>query len=203
LRLAVLISGSGSTLRNILDRCRDGRLRDVEVVGVLASRECNGLAHAREFGIAQAVVPRSVERAEYDLHDFSTRVTSVLDKWQPDLLVFAGFLSQYILPAQYVGRALNIHPALLPDFGGRGMYGDRVHAAVLASGATVSGATVHLVSDDYDGGPVIAQCEVPVLLDDTVETLGARVREAERELYPAVIQQFADGKLPLPWIGAA
>jgi len=103
----------------------------------------------------------------------------------------------YIVPPQYLGRVVNIHPALLPAFGGPGMYGDRVHAAVLASGTKVTGCTVHFVCDEYDGGPVIAQRTVPVLEGDTPATLGARVREAERELYPTVIQWFAEERVSL------
>ncbi|MCH7471724.1 phosphoribosylglycinamide formyltransferase [bacterium] len=187
--IAVLISGGGSTLRNILERCRDGRLQGVEVVGVVASRECSGLEHARQFGVPCAVISRG---KPFDAADFSRRLTAQLEQWQPSLLVFGGFLSIYLLPPHYQGKAINIHPALLPRFGGRGMYGDRVHEAVLASGAATSGCTVHLVDNEYDHGPIIAQQEVPVQEGDTVETLGERVRAVECELYPTVIGSFAE-----------
>jgi phosphoribosylglycinamide formyltransferase 1 len=195
LRLAVLISGSGSTLRNILERVRDGRLRGVEVVGVVASKPCGGLQHAADFGVPAVVVERCTPGTTFDAPEFSARVTAALDTWQPDLIVLGGFLSLYLLPPHYQGRAINIHPSLLPAFGGPGMYGDRVHAAVLASGTKVTGCTVHLASDEYDGGAILAQRTVPVLEGDTVESLGARVRAAEAELYPTVIQWFADGRV--------
>jgi phosphoribosylglycinamide formyltransferase-1 len=194
LRLAVLISGSGSTLRNILERITDGRLKNVEVVGVAASRDCEGLKYAHAYNVPHAVVLRS-ECGEFDAQEFSSRLTRQLDQWQPDLIALAGFLSLYLFPGQYSGKIINVHPALLPSFGGSGMYGDRVHRAVLASVTKVTGCSVHIVSGEYDGGPVIAQRTVPVLEGDTPESLGARVRQAERELYPAVIQWFADGRV--------
>lgn len=197
LRLAVLISGSGSTLRNILERLADGRLTGVEVVGVAASRECEGLEYAQQYGVPYAVIPRTINGGEFDAQDFSARMTSQLDEWRPDLIALGGFLSLYLYPDKFAGKIINVHPALLPSFGGAGMYGDRVHAAVLASGTKVSGCSVHIVTGEYDGGPVIAQRTVPVLEGDTPETLGARVREAERELFPTVIEWFADGRVEI------
>ena len=189
--IAVLISGSGSTLGNILKLIAAGRL-NARVAGVVASRECSGLDYAREAGVPWAVVKRG---RPFDVADFSARVTAHLDGWGPQLVVFGGFLSMYHNPPRY--PAINIHPALLPSFGGRGMFGDRVHEAVLASGTRVTGCTVHFVDASYDTGPIIAQRTVPVLDDDTVETLGARVRETERELYPEVIEMFAAGRVVL------
>jgi formyltetrahydrofolate-dependent phosphoribosylglycinamide formyltransferase len=187
--IAVLISGSGSTLKNILQRIGAGQLK-ARVAGVVASRDCSGLDHAREYGVPWAVVKRG---KPFDAVDFSARITAQLDEWQPRLVVFGGFLSLYLNPPRY--PAINVHPALLPFFGGTGMYGDRVHEAVLASGMKLTGCTVHLVDDKYDTGPVIAQRAVPILDSDTVETLGARVRETERELYPEVIGWFAAGRV--------
>ena len=194
LRIAILISGSGSTLRNILERIANGRLTGVQAVGVAASRECAGLAYAQQYGVPYAVIPRG-SGSQFDAQEFSARLTAQLAIWQPDLIVLAGFLSLYLFPEEYAGKVINVHPALLPSFGGAGMYGDRVHSAVLASGTKVSGCSVHIVSDEYDGGPVIAQRTVPVLDGDTPQTLGSRVRDAERELYPTVIQWFADGRV--------
>lgn len=187
--IAVLISGSGSTLKNILELIAAGRLK-ARVAGVVASRKCSGLDHAREYGVPYAVVKRG---KPFDAQDFSARITAQLDQWQPRLVVFGGFLSLYLNPPRY--PAINIHPALLPFFGGTGMYGDHVHEAVLASGMRLTGCTVHLVDDKYDTGPIIAQRAVPILDGDTVETLGARVRETERELYPEVIGWFAAGRV--------
>jgi len=187
--IAVLISGSGSTLKNILQRIAAGQLK-ARVAGVVASRDCSGLDHAREYGVPWAVVKRG---KPFDPAGFSARITAQLDEWQPRLVVFGGFLSLYLNPPRY--PAINVHPALLPFFGGAGMYGDHVHEAVLASGMKLTGCTVHLVDDKYDTGPIIAQRAVPILDSDTVETLGARVRETERELYPEVIGWFAAGRV--------
>ncbi|MCC7478752.1 phosphoribosylglycinamide formyltransferase [bacterium] len=215
LRIAALISGSGSTLLNILQRIADGRLRGVEVCGVAASRDCPGLEHARAFGIPWVIVPRTAPPAEalqpaeasaftaaFDAAEFSERLSAELDRWQPQLVVCAGFLSLYLPAPQYRHKVLNVHPALLPAFGGPGMYGQRVHEAVLASGAKVSGCTVHLTDEHYDSGPIIAQRTVAVLPDDTPETLSARVQAAERELYPLVLQGFADGRIRISAEGA-
>lgn len=191
LRIAVLISGGGSTLLNILERIRDGRL-NAEVVGVVASRDCSGLQHARDFNVPCAVVERG---QPFDAADFSARITARLDEWRPELLVFGGFLSLYLLPPQYRHRAINTHPALLPAFGGKGMYGDRVHRAVLDSGTKVTGCTVHLVDDEYDHGGIVLQRVVPVMEGDDEASLGERVRAAERELLPLVISLWADGRI--------
>jgi folate-dependent phosphoribosylglycinamide formyltransferase PurN len=109
-----------------------------------------------------------------------------------DLVVMAGFLSFWRVPPEFDGRVINIHPALLPDFGGKGMYGSRVHEAVLRSGRTESGCTVHFCNNEYDGGPILIQRRVPVLTGDTVETLAGRVFEQECEALPEAIQQIAD-----------
>jgi formyltetrahydrofolate-dependent phosphoribosylglycinamide formyltransferase len=198
LRISVLISGSGSTLRNLLELCQAGRLH-AQVVGVAASRECTGLAHAREFGVPYAVVPRG---KPFDVEDFSARLSAQLDLWQPELIAFGGFLSLYSIPPQYTNKVINIHPALLPAFGGAGMYGDHVHEAVLASGTKVTGCSVHLVNNEYDAGAVLVQRAVPVMEGDTVATLGERVRATERELYPQVIQWFAEGRVSIGPDGA-
>lgn len=198
----MLISGGGSTLRGLLERAADGRLRNVVVCGVAASRDCAGLDHARAFGVPWAIVERCPDGREFDAAEFSARLTAVLESWQPDLIVLGGFLSPYLAPEKWRWRVINIHPALLPAFGGRGMYGDRVHEAVLASGARVSGASVHLVTPDYDSGPILAQRSVAVLDGDTAATLGARVRAVEAELYPEVIQWFADGRVSISASGA-
>jgi phosphoribosylglycinamide formyltransferase-1 len=191
LRVAVLISGGGSTLRNLLELIAAGRL-DAEIVGVAASRRCSGLEHAGEFGVPSAIIRRG---KPFDAADFSVRMTAQLDEWQPELIVLGGFLTLYIIPPQYENRVINTHPALLPGFGGKGMYGDHVHEAVLESGTKVTGCSVHLVNNEYDAGQVLAQRTVPVMDGDTVETLGARVRTTERELLPQVIQWFAEGRV--------
>lgn len=182
LRLCVLISGGGTTLQNLLDRCRDGRLRAAVVGVVSSSADVGGVAKAKAAGVPVSVVPRKPAA------DFSSRTFAAVAEFKPELVILGGWLHLLQVPPEFRGRVLNIHPSLLPAFGGRGMYGRHVHDAVLASGAKSSGCTVHFVDDSYDGGPLIAQACVPVLPGDSPETLAARVFAAECELYPAAIR---------------
>ncbi len=190
LRLGVLVSGAGATLENLVQRIRDGRLRNAEIALVISSRSAvRGVEIARAAGLPLEIVRK---RDHPDEAAFSAAIARMLDRATVDLAVLAGFLCFWRLPPRYDGRVLNIHPALLPRFGGKGMYGRHVHAAVLAAGVTESGCTVHLVDNEYDHGPIVAQARVPVQSADTPETLAQRVMAAERELYPRVIQQIAD-----------
>ena len=199
MRIVVLISGGGSTLLNLIERIADGRLRDVEISGVVSSRATvRGVQIARSAGLPTDVV-RVQDFADADA--FSAALTAACDARAPDLAVMGGFLCFWRFPESYAGRVVNIHPALLPGYGGRGMFGARVHDAVLASGDPVSGCTVHLVDHEYDHGPIIAQRRVGVRIDDTAESLARRVGAAERELYPSVLQQVADRGVP--WLLAA
>lgn len=190
LRLGVLISGGGTTLENLVERIHDGRLRGVEIGLVISSRSAvRGVEIARRANLPLEII-RSRDHA--DEAAFSEALTAALDRAGVNLVLLAGFLCFWRLPSRYVGRVLNIHPALLPRFGGRGFYGRRVHEAVLAAGGSESGCTVHLVDNQYDHGPIVAQATVPIYPDDAPATLAERVGQAERELYPQVIQQVAD-----------
>lgn len=191
-RLAVLVSGRGTNLQAILD-ATGAPGYPAEVVVVVSDRPgAYALERARQAGVPAYVVPWSRDPA-----DFGRRLAEVLDAHQAEWVCLAGFLR--ILPPEFVqryrGRILNIHPSLLPAFGGRGMYGERVHQAVLASGAVESGCTVHFVTEDVDAGPVVAQARVPVLPGDTVETLAARVGEQEHRLYPEAIRRVVTGQV--------
>ena len=174
-RLGVLLSGAGRTLQNMLDRIGDGRMR-ATVAGVASDR-------ADAFGLQRAL--------EHGLEARHLRDPSEIWSWllelDVDLVVLAGYLRLLPLVPEFTGRVLNIHPALLPKFGGKGMHGDRVHAAVLAARETESGCTVHLCNDRYDEGRIVLQARVPVLPADTPATLAARVFAAECEAYPAGI----------------
>jgi phosphoribosylglycinamide formyltransferase 1 len=193
-RLAVLISGGGRTLDNLVSAIARGDL-PARIVQVISSREdVPGNDIARRHGLPLAVLSR---RQFAGTAEFSTAVFDVLDRARPELVACGGFLSLLDVPERYSGKIVNIHPSLLPLFGGRGFYGDRVHRAVLASGMKVSGCTVHVVTDAYDEGPIIAQTCVPVHNDDTIETLAARVFSAECDLYPCVIRQILDGKVSI------
>jgi len=132
-----------------------------------------------------------------DVETYSARIVELLEAAGAGLVVQAGFLSLWRIPPRYEGKVMNIHPALLPDFGGAGMFGHHVHEAVLSAGSKVSGCTVHFVTNEYDAGPIIVQRRVPVIEGDTAETLGARVFEQECIAYPEAIRLFAEGRLSI------
>jgi formyltetrahydrofolate-dependent phosphoribosylglycinamide formyltransferase len=194
LSIAVLLSGSGRSLQNLLDRIADGRL-PARVAVVISNRpEAYGLKRARQAGVATAAVER---KAYHDRDDFSTAIFDHCRAAGAELVCMAGFLQLLRIPDDFAGRVMNIHPALLPSFGGQGMYGRHVHEAVLEYGAKLSGCTVHFADNDYDHGPVILQRGVEVRDDDTPDSLGERVFAAECEAYPEAIRLFAEGKLHL------
>lgn len=191
-RVVALISGSGTTLQNLIDRREKGGL-DADLVAVVSSRkDAFGLERARRHRIPAHVVERRAYARETAFNDALHRV---LAEHEPDLLVLGGFLSRLELRGRYVGRAMNVHPALIPAFCGKGYYGERVHRAVLEYGVKLTGVTVHFLDDEYDTGPIILQEAVPVREDDTPETLAERVQAKERELYPEAIQLFSEGRL--------
>ena len=189
LRLAVLISGGGRTLLNLLDAIEAGSLSGQVVSVVSSRRQAAGVERARQRGLDVTVLrPRDFP----DIEHFRQAQDSHLLGCAPDLVIMAGYLVHYPLPEALRGRALNIHPSLLPRHGGQGMYGDHVHAAVLAAGDAQSGCTVHVVDDEYDTGPVVLSQSVDVLSHDDVDSLAARVFEAECQLYPQAIRLYAE-----------
>lgn len=187
--IAVLLSGTGRTLENLIGVIDRGELAARLGVVVSSVPDARGLAIATEAGIPTRVIPR---REFADDAAFSDAIYAAVGPFQPDLIVLTGFLRRLSVPLAWQGRMLNIHPALLPESraAGRGFYGERVHAAVIASGATRSGATVHVVDEGYDTGPIVLRAEVPVEPGDTPATLGARVFAAECDVYPAAIRQY-------------
>jgi phosphoribosylglycinamide formyltransferase-1 len=192
LRVAILLSGNGSSLENLLEHIDSGDV-SAEVVLVVSSKEkAFGLERARRRGIPAVVVPRSEHP---DGKEFNDLLHAALQPYDVDLVALLGFLSLFELRGRYDGRTINVHPALIPAFCGPGYYGARVHEAVLESGVKLSGATVHLSDDAYDTGPILLQEAVPVLEDDTVESLAARVQEVERRLVPRAVQLFAEGRV--------
>jgi len=192
IKLAVLVSGSGTTLQNMIDRIAAGQL-DARVEIVIGSRpELVGLQRAAAAKLMNFVV----ERRNYDdVQAFSKQVFSLCDDAQVDLICLAGWLCLLDIPTKYNNRVMNIHPALLPSFGGKGMYGGKVHQAVLDHGCKVSGCTVHFVDNNYDNGPIVLQRTCPVLDDDTAQTLAHRVFEEEKLAYPDAIRLFQQGRL--------
>lgn len=184
-RLAVMLSGGGLTLVNLAKAIRDGLL-NAQIVLVIASRACAGCDRAREIGVEPLIMPGVIDREALE---------RVLTAHRVDYVALAGYLKFVQVPAAFAGRVVNIHPSLLPMFGGAGMYGERVHRAVLASGVKVSGCTVHLVDAQYDHGPVILQRTVPVEPGDTHESLGRRVFAEECIAYPEALRRLIDGRL--------
>lgn len=191
-RIAVLCSGGGSNLQALLDAIDRGEIAG-EVVLVLASRQsAYALTRARSRGIEAHFLSRKALGEGLDAH-----MRDLLVAAQIDLVVLAGYLCKIgprVLQS-FSGRILNIHPGLLPAFGGQGMYGHFVHEAVLAAGCKVSGATVHLVDGEYDHGPILAQEAVPVLPGDDAETLAARVLAVEHQILPRCVADFCAGKI--------
>ena len=190
MRVAVAVSGRGSNLEALLEALGDGR--EAQVVLVLSNRaDAPALERARSRGIATAVLADHRSAPEW---------LDLLERHGADLLVLAGYLK--LVPpgviSRHRGRVLNVHPALLPAFGGPGMYGHRVHEAVLASGASESGCTVHLVDEEYDRGAILGQRRVPVLPGDTPDTLAARVLREEHRILPAAVLAAARAGKPVP-----
>ena len=191
-RVAVLASGSGSNLQAILDHQSALGASAAARVVLVGSDHANAgaLTRARTAGIAAVALDRTSR---------TTGLAAILAEHRIELIVLAGYLR--LVPAdvvsQYRGRILNVHPALLPAFGGPGMFGHHVHEAVIASGASLTGPTIHFVDERYDEGPVIAQTAVPVRPDDTPDELAQRVLEAEHALYPRVVEAVAAGRIRL------
>lgn len=190
LRVAVLLSGSGTSLENLFEHVERGEL-DARIEVVVASREdAGGLERARSRGVPAVAVPR---RRYADVAAFNDRIHAVLADHEIDVVALLGFLSPFEPRERFRSCTLNVHPALIPKHCGKGFYGRRVHEAVLAAGERESGATVHFVDDEYDHGPILLQDRVPVLPDDTPDTLAARVQALERRLVPEALRLFQRG----------
>jgi formyltetrahydrofolate-dependent phosphoribosylglycinamide formyltransferase len=193
-KIAILLSGAhgrGSTLLNLANACQDGRIPDAGIVAVIGTvRSSPAMVRAREHGLPVIVVPPSAA-------DYPKRLLGALDRSQPDLICLAGYMRK--IPdevlAAYPQRIVNIHPALLPAFGGRGMYREYVHQAVFEYGAKVTGCTVHFIDGEYDTGPIILQRTVPIHDGDTAETIAARVLDAEHAAYPEAARLIAQGRV--------
>jgi phosphoribosylglycinamide formyltransferase 1 len=187
LPIAVLISGGGTTLRNLIDKIQAGLL-PVEIRLVISSSSsAPGLEFARSAGIPTLVVEKT---KALSAEQFSEAIFGPCRAAGVKYVVMGGFLKHVVIPPDFENRVLNIHPALLPAFGGKGMYGLRVHQAVLASGAKTTGCTVHIVDNVYDHGALLLQRKVPVLPGDTPEVLQARVFTAECEAYPEELKRL-------------
>lgn len=191
IKIAVFVSGSGTNLQSIIDRCADGTI-PAKVELVISSRaEAYGLVRAEKAGI-ERVVYRRKDFPDDNAADIF--LLNALEKHQIDLIALAGYLKM-VSPSvikKYRHRIVNIHPGLLPKYGGQGMYGEHVHEAVIASGDKESGVTIHFVDEIYDHGLILAQEKVPVMIGDTPETLAERVLRVEHALYPKVLRGIAE-----------
>jgi phosphoribosylglycinamide formyltransferase-1 len=193
IRLAVCVSGGGTTLQNLIDLIRGRRLK-AQIVQVVASKPRIGaIARAEAVGIPLALASRTAQSSA----EFSASVFDPIRQSKADLVILGGFLAMVKIPADYRGRIINVHPALIPAFCGKGYYGAKVHQAVIEYGVKVSGCTVHFVDDTYDTGPIILQRTVPVLDDDTADSLAARVFKEECRALPEAIELYAAGRLKL------
>jgi len=181
-RLAVMLSGGGRTALNLLDAIDRNQL-NARVVGALASRPCPGADRLSARGVPITVMPGEIHAQD---------LAGALSSMGAELVALCGYMRYVNVPASFAGRILNIHPSLLPKFGGKGFYGLHVHEAVLAARETISGCTVHVVDNQYDHGPVVLQKSCPVLPDDTPESLAGRVFGLECTAYPEALQLVID-----------
>jgi formyltetrahydrofolate-dependent phosphoribosylglycinamide formyltransferase len=192
IRLGVLISGGGTTLMNIVECIRKGTL-NAEVAVVISSRsDVAGVDRAKAAGLNVKIIRK---KDFPDVSEFSSRIEQEFVAAGVELVVQGGWLCLWKIPQRFENKVMNIHPALLPSFGGKGMWGHHVHEAVLKAGCKVSGCTVHFCTNEYDNGPIIVQRCCPVKDDDTPETLAARVFREECIAYPEAIRLFAEGRL--------
>ena len=193
--IAVFASGHGTNFQAIIDGIESGYIKNAGIALCLVdSKEAGALERARKHGIPTAIVERNVFASQKDFED---AITNETNKARVDLILLAGFM-KILSPtfvSQYQGRIMNIHPALLPSFGGKGLYGLKVHQAVLDYGTKITGCTVHFVDEECDHGPIIIQASVPVQDDDTPETLAKRVLEQEHKIYPEAVRLYCEGKL--------
>jgi phosphoribosylglycinamide formyltransferase 1 len=191
LQVAVLLSGEGTSLENLFEQIEAGLPARIAVV-IASKRDAGGLARATRRGVPAIAVARRDHR---DVGAFNDALHAELARYEIDLVALLGFLSPFEPRERFAGRVINVHPALIPAFSGRGFYGHRVHEAVLEAGVKVTGATVHFADDEYDHGPILLQEAVAVREDDTPDTLAARVQAVERRLVPEAIRLIAEGRI--------
>lgn len=192
LKVAVFLSGGGTTLKNLLQRNRQGQI-DVDFRLVISS---NNRAKGIQIAADAAIPTKVIRRKSFDTaEEHSEAFFQACRDAEVDYVLMGGFLTHVLIPADFENKVLNTHPALIPSFCGKGYYGERVHQAVLDYGAKITGCTIHFVDNDYDHGPIVLQKTVTVLDEDTADSLAARVFSAECEAYPETINLIADGRV--------
>ena len=194
IRIAALISGGGTTVMNLADKIDEGTL-DAEIVQVISSRpNVKGLERAEARNIPTTVL----ERKKYNSpEDFSAAVWPLVRQSRAELICLAGWMNLLVIPDDFANKILNIHPGLLPSFGGKGMFGHHVHESVINHGCKISGCTVHIVDEELDHGPILVQRCVPVVHDDSAESLSARILEQEHLAYPEALRLMCTGRVVL------
>lgn len=197
MNIGILASHAGTTLQAVLDACASGELQARVSMVISNNAESGALQRARSSGVRWVHLSA---KTHPDPTALDQAICSALTEAQTEVVLLAGYMKKLgpLMLRTFAGRILNTHPALLPKFGGPGMYGMHVHRSVLAAGERISGATFHLVEGEYDTGPVLAQCSVPVMDGDTPETLAERVQVSERRLVVAVLSHIAQGNSILP-----
>ncbi len=195
--LGFLVSGRGSNMQAVIDACKAGRLKAQTCVVISNNSKAQALKRANKEGIPHYHISTNTNKTFELLDD---EICNVLLEHKTKLVILAGYLKK-IGPKtlkEFKGRIINIHPALLPKFGGKGMYGENVHKAVLLAGEKKTGVTIHLVDEGYDTGPIIAQCEVLVMENDTIESLSKRVLKREHTFLPETLEKIISGTIVLP-----
>jgi phosphoribosylglycinamide formyltransferase-1 len=198
-RLGFLVSGRGSNMQTIIDACKEGQLQAKPIIVISNNADSGALESAREENLVACHLS-SATHPDSTLLDAA--IAGALQSHNVDLVILAGYMKMIgpkVLDA-FGGKIINIHPALLPKYGGKGMYGMKVHEVVIAAGETETGVTIHVVDAEYDRGPILAQRGVPIKPDDTPETLAARVLETEHEIYVDTLRKVISGEIQLPQI---
>ncbi len=191
MNIGFLLSGSGSTLQNFIDLKNKNKFFGSISVVISSKKEAYGLKRAKKANIPAFIV--EYKHFKNDVDSYSKKISKILKDYDCDLIVMGGFMSFYKVPKEFENKVLNVHPSLIPSFCGKGMYGEKVHKAVLEYGVKFTGCTVHLVNNEYDKGPIVAQGIVEVFDDDTEKTLSQKVQAKERELYPEIVNNFING----------
>jgi len=192
-KLGIIVSGTARTLKNLLEHEANNKLEAQIALVISTKYESKGADYAAEHGVPCVEIPRKLYMSD---SIWSFEVTNSMLKHKVDYIALAGCVHRYVIPDEYQWKVVNIHPSLLPSFGGKGWYGNKIHEEVIKNGHSKTGCTVHFANDEYDAGPIIAQSSLDVLDNDTPETIAERVFELEKELYPKVINRLATGELP-------